>query len=78
VEIKKYKEFLSAKEWQDLDWFWGQCQWIYCFNRDPTGYRRVFVISYATLGAFMKYQKKVCQRNQQVILLIKVWFLSNR
>jgi hypothetical protein len=74
---KKIQEFLSAKEWQDLIDFEGNANGFTVLTGTRPGSKgSSYFLCYTR--ALMKYQKKVCQRNQQVILLIKVWFLSNR
>jgi dGTPase len=55
---KKYKEFLSAKEWQDLIDFEGNANGFTVLTGTRPGIEGGLRISYATLGAFMKYPKE--------------------
>jgi hypothetical protein len=40
--------------------------------------RAAFEFSYATLGAFMKYPKRVCQKNQLTTYQTKVRFQTDK
>jgi hypothetical protein len=71
--VKKYKEFLSAKVARFSD-FEGNANGFTVLTGTRPGIRGVFL---CYTRSFYEVSK-VCQRNQQVILLIKVWFLSNR
>lgn len=55
---KKYKAFLSAKEWQDLIDFEGNANGFTVLTGSRPGIEGGLRISYATLGAFMKYPKE--------------------
>jgi dGTPase len=54
----KYKEQLSAKEWQDLVDFEGNANGFSVLNSSRPGVEGGIRLSYATLGAFMKYPKE--------------------
>lgn len=54
----KYKEQLSAKEWQDLIDFEGNANGFSVLNSSRPGVDGGIRLSYATLGAFMKYPKE--------------------
>lgn len=54
----KYKERLSAKEWQDLIDFEGNANGFSVLTSSRPGNEGGLRISYATLGAFMKYPKE--------------------
>ncbi|AOW09083.1 dGTP triphosphohydrolase [Flavobacterium gilvum] len=54
----KYKELLSAKEWQDLVDFEGNANGFSVLNSSRPGVEGGIRLSYATLGAFMKYPKE--------------------
>jgi dGTPase len=54
----KYKEKLSAKEWQDLVDFEGNANGFSVLNSSRPGVEGGIRLSYATLGAFMKYPKE--------------------
>jgi dGTPase len=54
----KYKEELSAKEWQDLIDFEGNANGFSVLNSSRPGVEGGIRLSYATLGAFMKYPKE--------------------
>ncbi len=55
---KKYKEYLSPKEWQDLIDFEGNANGFSVMTASRPGIDGGLRISYATLGAFMKYPKE--------------------
>ena len=55
---KKYKEQLSSKEWQDLIDFEGNANGFTVLTGSRPGIEGGLRISYATLGAFMKYPKE--------------------
>lgn len=55
---KKYKENLSAKEWQDIVDFEGNANGFRILNESKQGMDGGIRISYATLGAFIKYPKE--------------------
>jgi len=55
---QKYKEQLSAKEWQDLIDFEGNANGFFVLTANRPGIEGGLRISYATLGAFMKYPKE--------------------
>lgn len=54
----KYKEQLSVKEWQDLIDFEGNANGFSVLNSSRPGVEGGIRLSYATLGAFMKYPKE--------------------
>ncbi|WP_281323645.1 dGTP triphosphohydrolase [Flavobacterium sp. IMCC34518] len=54
----KYKDQLSAKEWQDLIDFEGNANGFSVLNSSRPGVEGGVRLSYATLGAFMKYPKE--------------------
>ncbi|CAN1558318.1 Dgt dGTP triphosphohydrolase [Flavobacteriaceae bacterium] len=54
----KYKEQLVAKEWQDLVDFEGNANGFSVLNSSRPGVEGGIRLSYATLGAFMKYPKE--------------------
>jgi dGTPase len=54
----KYKEHLEAKEWQDLIDFEGNANGFSVLNSSRPGVDGGIRLSYATLGAFMKYPKE--------------------
>lgn len=54
----KYREFLSDKEWQDLTEFEGNANGFSVLTTSRAGSQGGLRISYATLGAFMKYPKE--------------------
>lgn len=55
---EKYKEHLSDKEWQDLIDFEGNANGFSILTKSRSGISGGLRISYATLGAFMKYPKE--------------------
>lgn len=55
---KKYKDFLTDKEYQDLIDFEGNANGLTVLCSSMFGVEGGFRISYATLGAFMKYPKE--------------------
>ncbi len=55
---QKYKEQLSPKEWQDLIDFEGNANGFSVLTASRPGNEGGLRISYATLGAFMKYPKE--------------------
>jgi dGTPase len=55
---QKFKEKLSDKEWQDLIDFEGNANGFSVLTSDRPGIEGGLRISYATLGAFMKYPKE--------------------
>lgn len=55
---KKFKQQLSAKEWQDLIDFEGNANGFSVMTASRPGIEGGLRISYATLGAFMKYPKE--------------------
>ena len=55
---KQYKEHLSAKQWQDLIDFEGNANGFSVLNSSRPGVEGGIRLSYATLGAFMKYPKE--------------------
>jgi len=54
----KFKQQLSAKEWQDLIDFEGNANGFSVLNSSRPGVEGGIRLSYATLGAFMKYPKE--------------------
>jgi dGTPase len=54
----KYKDQLTAKEWQDLIDFEGNANGFSVLNSSRPGVDGGIRLSYATLGAFMKYPKE--------------------
>ena len=55
---KKFQEQLSNKEWQDLIDFEGNANGFHLLNESRDGVSGGLRLSYATLGAFMKYPKE--------------------
>jgi dGTPase len=55
---QKYKEQLTTKEWQDLIDFEGNANGFSVLTASRPGIEGGLRISYATLGAFMKYPKE--------------------
>ena len=55
---REYKEHLSDKEWQDLIDFEGNANGFNLLTASRPGIEGGLRISYATLGAFMKYPKE--------------------
>ena len=55
---QKYKEYLSQKQWQDLIDFEGNANGFSVMTSSRPGIEGGLRISYATLGAFMKYPKE--------------------
>jgi dGTPase len=55
---QKFKEKLTDKEWQDLIDFEGNANGFSVLTSDRPGIEGGLRISYATLGAFMKYPKE--------------------
>ncbi|HHC78301.1 MAG TPA: dNTP triphosphohydrolase, partial [Flavobacteriia bacterium] len=55
---KQYKSQLSAKEWQDLIDFEGNANGFKILTESREGVEGGLRLSYATLGAFMKYPKE--------------------
>ena len=55
---QQYKERLSAKEWQDLIDFEGNANGFSVLTASRPGIEGGLRISYATLGAYMKYPKE--------------------
>ncbi|NNK83576.1 MAG: deoxyguanosinetriphosphate triphosphohydrolase [Flavobacteriaceae bacterium] len=55
---KQFKEQLSAKEYQDLCDFEGNANGFKILTQDSIGKEGGLRLSYATLGAFMKYPKE--------------------
>ncbi len=55
---QQYKDQLSAKEWQDLIDFEGNANGFSVLTASRPGIEGGLRISYATLGAFMKYPKE--------------------
>ncbi|GEC71745.1 dGTPase [Flavobacterium flevense] len=55
---KKYQEYLSPKQWQDLIDFEGNANGFSVMTSSRPGIEGGLRISYATLGAFMKYPKE--------------------
>lgn len=53
-----YQEFVSEKEWQDLIDFEGNANGFSVLTKTRPGIEGGLRISYATLGAFMKYPKE--------------------
>jgi dGTPase len=54
----RFKSDLSAKEWQDLIDFEGNANGFKILTQDGLGVQDGLRLSYATLGAFMKYPKE--------------------
>ena len=67
----KYKEQLSAKEWQDLIDFEGNANGFSVLNSSRPGVEGGIRLSYATLGAFMKYPKESLPKKPTKTLPIK-------
>ena len=57
-EGKKYSKYLSEKEYQDLIDFEGNANGLHIISRSELGQDGGLRLSYATLGAFMKYPKE--------------------
>ncbi|WP_299259125.1 dGTP triphosphohydrolase [uncultured Aquimarina sp.] len=57
-EGKKYKELLTSKEYQDLIDFEGNANGFKILTESRQGIEGGLRLSYATLGAFMKYPKE--------------------
>ena len=55
---KKYKDQLSDKEWQDLIDFEGNANGFSVVNSSRPGVEGALRLTYAVLGAFMKYPKE--------------------
>ena len=55
---KKYQEFLTKAEWQDLIDFEGNANGFKILTNGSIGADEGLRLSYATLGAFMKYPKE--------------------
>ncbi|MES2241030.1 MAG: deoxyguanosinetriphosphate triphosphohydrolase [Bacteroidota bacterium] len=55
---KKYQEYLTPKQWQDLIDFEGNANGFSVLTSSRPGIEGGLRISYATLGAFMKYPKE--------------------
>jgi dGTPase len=55
---KQYQELLTPKEWQDLIDFEGNANGFSVLTQSRAGAEGGLRISYATLGAFMKYPKE--------------------
>jgi len=53
-----YKDFLTEKEWQDLIDFEGNANGFRILNESKQGMDGGIRLTYATLGAFMKYPKE--------------------
>ncbi|SFS39987.1 dGTPase [Lutibacter maritimus] len=54
----KYKEYLSAKQWQDIIDFEGNANGFRILNESKSGSIGGLRLSYATLGTFIKYPKE--------------------
>ena len=55
---KQFKDQLSPKEWQDLIDFEGNANGLYVLTGSRPGVSGGLRLTYATLGAFMKYPKE--------------------
>ena len=55
---KEYKDFLTPKQWQDLIDFEGNANGFRILNESKQGALGGLRLSYATLGAFIKYPKE--------------------
>jgi len=55
---KQFKDQLSPKEWQDLIDFEGNANGLYVLTGSRSGVSGGLRLTYATLGAFMKYPKE--------------------
>jgi dGTPase len=55
---QKYKAYLTAKEWQDIIDFEGNANGFRIINETKPGSDGGLRLSYATLGAFIKYPKE--------------------
>jgi dGTPase len=55
---QKYKEHLTEKQWQDLIDFEGNANGFRILNESKEGIEGGLRLSYATLGAFIKYPKE--------------------
>lgn len=60
---KKFKEFLSEKEWQDLIDFEGNANGFSVLTSSRPGIEGSLRLTYAVLGAFMKYPKESLPKN---------------
>ena len=71
----KYKSKLSDKEFQDLCIVRRECQWVQNLNRKK-GNSGGLRLSYATLGAFIKYPKPAFSPTYTPCCTQKIWFFS--
>jgi dGTPase len=55
---EKYKKYLTEKQWQDLIDFEGNANGFRILNENKEGIQGGLRLSYATLGAFIKYPKE--------------------
>ena len=55
---KKYKDHLNAKQWQDLIDFEGNANGFKILTETKNGIKGGLRLSYATIGAFIKYPKE--------------------
>ena len=55
---QQFKEFLTKKQWQDLIDFEGNANGLKILTENRDGVQGGLRLSYATLGAFMKYPKE--------------------
>ncbi len=60
---KKFKDELNVKEWQDLIDFEGNANGFKILSESREGIEGGLRLSYATLGAFMKYPKESFPKN---------------
>jgi len=63
-EGQKFKEFLTLKQWQDVVDFEGNANGFKILTEDRSGVKDGLRLSYATLGAFMKYPKESLPKKQ--------------
>jgi dGTPase len=73
---KKYQDKLSKKQWQDLIDFEGN-EWFAVLTASRPELRVGFRISYATLGAFMKYKRELPKKQPKYIKIKNTVSLSN-
>ncbi len=55
---KEYHQFLNEKQWQDLTYFEGNANGFKILTNNSSGSGSGLRLSYATLGAFIKYPKE--------------------
>ena len=68
---KRFKSLLSPKQYQDLIDFEGNANGFKILSETKNGVEGGLRLSYATLGAFMKYPKESLPKNQLLLFQIK-------